>query len=154
MTIVTWLESTIVARAVGESLFLTAWLSATHILAFTLVMGSALLSNLRLLNLVLPQAALAEVARPTTCGILVGLPVSLFTGVLLFSARASSVIGGSTFQTKMTLLVAAVAFFFLVQRRVTLMPEPGVILARVTGAVGLLLWMGLAATACWFILFE
>ncbi len=64
MTLFAWIESTAIARSVGESLLLTAWLSASHILGFTLVMGSALLSNLRLLNVVLPERALGEVTRP------------------------------------------------------------------------------------------
>jgi len=149
-----WIESTAIARSVGGSLWLTASLSAVHILGFTLIMGSALVSNLRMLDAVLPQVSLMEVIRPTNRAIVVGLAISLTTGVLQFSPRAISVAANSTFQTKMLLLLVAVVFHFMVQSRVARTPESGVLAMRTTAAAGLTLWMGLALAACWFILFE
>lgn len=154
MSIFAWLESTVIARSVGESLMFTASLSAVHILGFTLVMGSALLVNLRLLDLVLPQRALIEVTRPASRAIVLGLTISLATGFLLFSTRAMSAIQNSTFQVKMLLLLAAVVFHFAIQSRVTRRPQSSVFTLRTTAVSGLALWVGLAVTACWYILFE
>lgn len=154
MSLFAWIESTVIATSVGESLMLTAWLSAVHILGFTLVMGAALLVNLRLLDTLLPQCSLSDVTRPTSRAIVLGLATSITTGVLLFSPRAVSVIENSTFQLKMLLLLAAVVFHFVIQGRVTRRPQPGVLGLRTTAVFGLILWMGLAVVACWFILFE
>ena len=154
MSLFAWIETTAIARAVGGSLPLTAWLSAVHALGFTLTMGSAFLLNLRLLNAVLPQHIVSEVARPTSYAILLGLAVSLLSGGLLFSTRASSAIENNTFQIKMLLLISAVVFHFLIQARVTRQLQPGMLVMRTSAVFGLALWAGLAVAACWFILFE
>jgi len=154
LSLFAWIESTAIARSVGESLMLTASLSAVHLLGFTLVMGSALLVNLRLLGVLLPQRALVEVTRPASRVIALGLVISLATGFLLFSTRAMSAIQNSTFQMKMLLLLAAIVFHFAIQSRVTRRPQSGVFTLRTTAVSGLALWMGLAVTACWYILFE
>ena len=44
-------RSSWLAHVIAESQWLTAALSSLHLLGFTLVMGSALLSNLRMLGL-------------------------------------------------------------------------------------------------------
>ena len=154
MSLFAWIESTVIARSVGESLTFTASLSAVHLLGFTLVMGSALLVNLRLLGALLPQRALSEVIRPASRAIVLGLAISITTGVLLFSARAMSAIQNSTFQMKMLLLLAAVVFHFVIQSRVARRHQSGVFALRMTAVSGLTLWIGLAVTACWYILFE
>jgi len=117
-------------------------------------MGSALLVNLRLFDVLLPQRALIEVTRPASRVIALGLAISLSTGFPLFSARAMSAAENSTFQLKMLLLLAAVMFHFVIQGRVTRRPQSGVLALRMTAVSGLALWMGLAVTACWYILFE
>lgn len=149
-----WLETSALASTIAQSLMLTASLSALHLIGFTLVTGGALLSNLRLLGAVLTQRPVAEVTQPAARGIALGLAISVTTGVLLFSGRASYVIASETFQLKMLLLAAAAVFHFTWHGRVSRWPSAGPVLRRVTGAVGLSLWIGLAVTACVFILFE
>jgi hypothetical protein len=149
-----WLEVTDVARAIGESLLATASLSALHMIGFTLITGSALVANLRLLGVLLSQRPILEVTAPANRAIAVGLVVSIATGLLLFAARAASVSANGTFQVKMLLLVAAAAFHFTVHRNVTQRASGTAPLSRVIGVVGLALWLGVAATGCAFILFE
>lgn len=117
-------------------------------------MGSALLVNLRLLEALLPQRSLSEVTRPASRAIAFGLAISLTTGLLLFSSRAVSVIENSAFPLKMSLLLVAVFFHFVIQDRVMRRPQPGALALRTTAVIGLALWTGLAVAACWFLLFE
>jgi hypothetical protein len=149
-----WLETTAVARGIGESLPLTASLSAVHLLGFMLVLGGALLADLRLLGIVLPRWPAGEVAAPAARVILLGLVVSVSTGLLLFSSRAASVSASGTFQLKMSLLVAATLFHFTVLGGVASRSAPRPALLRSIGAAGLCLWMGLAFAGAAFILFE
>ena len=58
------LQSSWLAHAIGESQTLTAALSALHLIGFTLVMGSALVSNLRLLGRLFPERPATAVTRP------------------------------------------------------------------------------------------
>jgi hypothetical protein len=149
-----WIEGTRVANAIRDSLMLTATLSAAHLLGFTLVTGGALLANLRCLGVLLPRQPLNEVMRAATRGIALGLAVSVLTGALSFSTRATAAAENGIFQLKMSLLVAAAVLHFAVQRRFgrAARPEGGVV--RLTGALGLGLWVGLALAGCAFILLE
>ena len=149
-----WLQSTAVATAVGDSILLTGALSAVHLLGFTLVTGGALVANLRLLGLLLPERPLLDVVRPTSRGIAVGLTISVATGVLLFAPRALVASGNRIFQIKMLLLASAAAFHFIVVRAVSRRPLVGRGVTRTVGGAGFLLWVGLALAGCAFILLE
>ena len=66
MSLFSWLEATQVAQTIGQSLMLTAWLSATHLIGFTIVMGGAVL-----INDVKPDAIAIRkiIQRPTSFGV-------------------------------------------------------------------------------------
>lgn len=153
-SVLAWVETTTVATTVGQSLLLTASLSAIHLLGFTLVTGGALVANLRLLGALLPQYPVIEITRPASRGIALGLAISIATGLLLFAGKATAVSANGTFQLKMLLLVAAALFHFTWHRRVARRGAASVRLLQVTGALGLSLWVGLALAGCAFILFE
>ena len=93
-------------------------------------------------------------ARPAGRLIAVGLTVSAITGLLLFAGRASEIAVNGIFQTKMSLIVIAVIWHLLVHRRIAEAEVQSPQVARALGVVGLALWLGLAVTACAFILLE
>ena len=125
-----------------------------HLLGFTLVMGSALVSNLRLLGRLLPERAATEVTRPAARALVVGLLISGTTGLLLFAPRARGTAANSTFRVKLALIVAAALIHFAVQPRVARRAHEAPGVASVVGALGLALWAGVALAACAFILIE
>jgi hypothetical protein len=148
------LQSSRIATAVGESLLLTGALSAVHLLGFTLITGGALVANLRLMGVLLREEAVPTVTHPASRGIAVGLAISAATGLLLFAPRAIDASANSTFRLKMSLLAAAALFQFTVHRSVTGRPAPSQAALRATGALGLLLWVGVALAGCAYILLE
>jgi hypothetical protein len=139
-----WYQSSAVASAVGSSPTITAVLSAFHALGFTFIMGGALFANLGRLGVLFPSRPIRETATPGSKLIALGLLISLPTGVLLFGPRATAAGHNTYFAIKMLLLVTATAVQFGLLRRDS----------RAIGAAGLVLWVGLAAAACAFILFE
>ena len=147
------LQSSAFARAVAESRWATAIFSSVHLLGFTVVLGSALLANLRLAGILLPDRPLAEIARPTRRGLAVGMAVSIVTGFMMFAPRAADAARNSTFRLKMLLLVAAVIHYVATQYTFSEQP-PGEGAKRALGATGVLLWVALALAGCAFILFE
>ena len=154
MTALAWLESTGVARAVSGSLSLTASLSAVHLLGFTLVTGAAFVLHLRLAGATLRSAAVPDVSRAAAFLLTAGLAVSVATGLLLFAARATSIAPNGIFQTKMLLLVFAAVWQVTVHRRLAQSSPLSAQTARAIGLAGLAVWLGLAVTACAFILLE
>ena len=141
------------AIAVRDSLTLTGALSAVHLIGFTLTTGGALVANLNLLGVLFPDRPPLEVSRPASRGIALGLAISALTGVLLFAPRATVASVNGIFQTKMLLLITAVLFHALVHQRVA-GSSVSTTARRGTGAVGLLLWTGLALAGCAYILLE
>lgn len=140
----TWYQNSAVASAVGNSPTITAVLSAFHALGFTFIMGGALFANLGKLGALFPSRPVREVTGPGSRLIALGLALSLPTGLLLFGPKAVTAGHNSTFQLKLLLILAASAVQFGLLRRNT----------RAVGALGLSLWIGLALTACAFILLE
>lgn len=145
--LLSWIENTNLARTVGGSVGVTASLSAIHVIGFTLITSGALLANLHALGALFRARSIADVVRPANTAVLTGLAISAPTGALLFAARASEVGSNGIFQLKMLLLVAAAALHFVIHRR------PGSY-APASAALSLFLWLGLAVTACAFILLE
>lgn len=156
MTFTSFLESiqaSSVATTIENSLLLTAGLSATHLIGFTLLMGGAFVSHLRLMGLLLARQPLPEVAIATGRGIRIGLAISVVTGLLLVAPRAVAAAANGFFQIKMACLVAAAGVHFALFNRVTA-PTSGAWSQQTTGAVGLTLWSGVALAGCAFILLE
>src|SRR4051794_38396807 len=153
-TVLDWISATRVAQDVASSATLSAWLSAVHALAFTLVIGSALTANLRAIGALLARTTLSDVIVPANRAILIGLAISVVTGGLLFSARAAEAAANGWFQLKMLLLVIAAVFQFTILAAAA--RKRSVARSRIvaSGAVGLSLWLGLAVVACAFILLE
>lgn len=149
-----WLESTALAHAVGQSLLVTASVSAVHVLGFALVMGGALLADLRLLGLVLPRCPVEDVAVPASRVIGLGLLISIATGLAMFSWQARTVLANGTFQLKMLLLAAAALYHFAVLPRALRGTAARPALRRAAGAAGLALWLGVGVAGAAFILFE
>ena len=149
-----WLQTTSVAGAVRDSTLLTGTLSAVHLIGFTLVTGGAFVSNLRLLGVLLAERPVLDVSRPATRGIALGLLISVTTGVLLFAPRATLASANRVFQIKMLLLASAAVFHFTVHRSVSRRPSAARGALRSVGAVGFLLWAGLALAGCAYILLE
>lgn len=149
-----WLETTALAHVVGESLAATAWLSAAHMLGFTLAMSGALIGNLRAAGVVLTAVPLLSVARPATRLVAGGLTISVLTGFALFAPRASYTASIGAFQLKMTLLALAAAHQMVLMPKLLGDRPPGRRRLRASGAFGAVLWLSLAVAACWFVLFE
>jgi hypothetical protein len=149
-----WLQATPLAATVGGSVLLTAALSSIHLVGFTLIMGAAIVSNLRLIGVLLPGRTATEVTAPAARAILLGLSISIVTGALLFAPRALAAADNGIFRAKMLLLVTATAFHFSLHRGISREPSPARWRVRLIGALGLALWAGLALSGAAFILIE
>ena len=106
MTSTNPVEQLAIAKAMREWLWLYPSVEIVHIVGFTLLVGSVLMFDLRVLGISkqIPVRALARHLLPWSVGALV-LIVS--TGLLMFSAHAQDFLGNRAFQLKMALLLAA-----------------------------------------------
>ena len=148
-----WAEATTIAGTVRNSVLLTGFLSALHLVGLTVVVGGVLVSSLRFLNVFFPDQPIPDITAAIHRGIGIGLMISVVTGIVLFLPRASAAAQNMFFQIKMALLVAAVVAHIAVRRlcREPVLTSPKL---RLTGAASLVLWVGVAAAGCAYILLE
>ena len=152
-SMLSWMQTTPVAVAISQSLTVNALLSSMHVLGITSLVGSVLVSSLRLMGAVLVAWSSDEVTRATRRGAAIGLSITVVTGVLLVSPRAPNAAVNTFFQTKMLLLVTATVFHLTAYRRASVTTRPGRRSIAV-GAVGLALWLGVVLAGAAFILLE
>jgi hypothetical protein len=147
------LQSSRLSTAIGGSTPLLGLLSAIHLLGLTLLVGGALVSSLRLFGVVLADRPVGDVTSAPFRGMAIGLSISMASGLLLFAPRAPAAFENGIFRIKMLLLLAAALLHVAIQRRVARRPEAPRYLVRLAGASGLL-WFGVAAAGCAYILLE
>ena len=149
-----WLEGLPLSEYIGFTWWFP-FLESIHVLAITLLVGSILMVDLRLLGVAALSYAASRVTRelvPWTWG---ALCVAVVTGTGLFMTRASTYIEHPPFQLKLVFLLLAGANMALFQLRtfrdVEAWDNAAVtpVAARVAGATSLLLWAGVVLAGRW-----
>ena len=147
------IEKSTLETTIRDSTILTGGLSGLHLIGLTLLVGSVLVSSAALAGWVVNDQPVADVTRAARRASIVGLCISVTTGLLLVSFRLTMTTASRTFQIKMLTLVVAALFHFLVYvpaaRGSRSVASPGI-----AGGVAFLLWLGVILGGCAFILFE
>jgi hypothetical protein len=146
----TWLQQSALAATVHESSWLYPAAEILHILAFVVAVGCLLVLDLRLIGLG------RGVAFDQAAGVLLPWAIGAFcftvpTGILLLLPEAASIARNPAFLVKMALMLLAganAAMFHIgpwrQRDRWTLGATP--LSAKLSGAVSLLLWIGVIAS--------
>src|SRR5580765_5966841 len=108
------IEKSTLAMAIRDSRALTGGLSGLHLIGLTLLVGSVLVSSAALAGWVVNDQPVAEVTRAARRMSIVGLCISVATGLLLVSFRLNMSTANLAFQIKMLTLVVAALFHFFV----------------------------------------
>jgi uncharacterized membrane protein YhdT len=146
-----WLEATAPGEMVRQSLWLFPVIEAFHLVAFAVLGGTVLLTDLRLLGLAMrtqPTAHIAREARPWLLGSLV---VMIISGVLLFLSEAIKCYYSFPFKVKITCLFLAIIFTWTLHKRVAMTDDAaiGPIKGRVAAVISLGLWGAVAWGGRW-----
>jgi hypothetical protein len=138
------------ASAIGEwmrtSLLAMPWVNAIHVLCVTLVFGSILVVDLRLLGLLDRTRAITRVAQEMLRWTWVAFAGAVVTGVLYFAANATTYWFNTAFRFKLLAILLAglnMAVFQLVTwRGVSAWDRDARTprAARVAGALSILIW--------------
>lgn len=145
-----WFEATWLGTAVRESLWAFPVIESIHLLGLSLLGGSLLIVDLRMLGVGLTRqsiGALADDARPWLRRALV---VMLVTGIPLFLSEAVKCYWNPSFRVKMVALPLALAYTFLVKERIartaTFDTSPR---TRLAAMGSMALWFTVAAAGRW-----
>ena len=102
-----WLMDTPLAIAIAENEVLFPWIEAFHVLGVTLVFGSIVLVDLRLLNVGFRDREINQFCSQYLSITWIAFLLSLVTGGLLFISNALSYANNSNFLFKICLLICA-----------------------------------------------
>ena len=146
-----WCESTLIGRAIADSVWAFPILEAVHLIGLCMLGGALLVVDLRLLG-ARPHRPAGRPARPLRPAVARSrsVAVMVLTGIPLFLSEAIKAYYNTSFWVKMCTLPFALAFTFAVRERVARREtdDPGMV-GRIVGAVSLALWFTVAAAGRW-----
>jgi hypothetical protein len=146
-----WCYQSAIGEEIRESVWLFPVIEAFHLIGLGLTVGAVLIVDLRLLGAGLRKQPVAQLSAAVEPWLLGSLALMLTSGVLLFLSEAVKCYHSFPFWVKMTSLLLVLLFTFTVRRlmtRVDLTAERP-LLGRLTGAISLGLWFGVAWGGRW-----
>ena len=145
LSVFEWMESTPVAQTIRHSAQLIALLESIHLIGLTLLLGTILMVDLRLLGLGIGRSPASRIARELRGWTTAGLVIMLLSGPLLLSSEAIRCYRTPAFWIKMALLAIALVFHFTIHKKVVSEepPAPGQ-RVRWTAGLSLVLWTSIA----------
>jgi len=126
-------------------------IESLHICGFTLLVGTIVILDLRLLGLRLREQPVSQLARALSPWIWAGIIAQLVTGPYLFSGDPFEYVQIPAFRVKMLLFLLALIFHFTVIRAATAPSRDAAPLGwrRPAAAVSLCLWVGVMLAGLW-----
>jgi hypothetical protein len=142
------LDRSAIGRDIRESSLLFPIIEGIHVLALSLSVGLILITDLRLMGVVMRNRATSEIWSQFSPWMLSGFGVMFLTGARLFWAHALSAYPSTAFRVKLMLLILsglnAAVYHFTIYRKMdqwdTSQTPP--IQARLAGWTSLILWAG------------
>jgi len=139
-----WFEATGIGAYGRRSTYFFPAAEVVHLLGLTLLLGTALVLNLRLLGAIMRRQSIPEIADATTPLLWTGVGLAMGSGLLLFLAEAVKCYYNVAFWYKMGLLMSAIVFQIVVHRRLSAVASTATAVVKGTAALSLLLWFGVA----------
>ena len=147
------LEESPLAQHIGESWWFPL-LESIHVVAITLVVGSILMVDLRLIGVAARGYPVSRMSKELVPWTWVGFGVAVVTGIGLFITRAGSYMENPAFQVKLLLIALAglnmVMFHFSVFRGVAAWDQtttPSI--AKASAGLSLAFWSGVVLAGRW-----
>ena len=153
--LVAFFEDSGIAEAIRENDTLFPFVESVHVIAISLVVGSILVLDLRLLGFASvgrPVSRLANAILPVTWG---AFAIAATSGFLLFISNASKYLSNGYFDAKIILICAAglnmLVFHAIGARDMPQWESRGQppLPARAAGALSILLWIAVVTCGRW-----
>lgn len=150
-----WLKATSIATIVRENSLFFPLIESIHVLAITLVFGTILIMDLRLIGLASRETMVKQLAQSVLPWTWAAFAIAVLSGGLLFASNAPAYAHNFYFQCKLVLIVLAgfnMSVFHLhlnpnthrsVADRVTPRSD------RIVGVTSMALWIAVIACGRW-----
>jgi hypothetical protein len=137
-----WVGHTGIGIAMRKSTFLFPAVEVVHVLGLTLLLGSVLAVDMRLLGGGIKRQSTATVAQSISPVFWAGLALALGTGLVLFIGEPVKCFYNAAFWWKMGLLLAAVTFHLTLFRWISRSESARPVAQRSAAILSLTLWFG------------
>jgi hypothetical protein len=150
-----WLEQGWLGTAVSEGEWTFPIIESVHVIALSLVVGSIVILDLRLLDRSWRGRAVSELTLDVLPWTWASFAVAATTGFLLFMSAATKYVADVPFRLKMLLILAAglnmVVFHFVTYRTVHTWDKdhPTPRAAKIAGGLSICFWIGVVACGRW-----
>ena len=146
-----WFYVTPVGETIRNSVWMFPVIEAFHLLGLGVIGGAVLLVDLRLLGVGLSTQPVARLSADAEPWLLGALALMFASGIPIFLSEATKAYYSYAFWIKMTCLFLVLVFTFTIRRQVT---QNGLAvgrphLAKLTAAISLALWFGVAWGGRW-----
>ena len=153
--ILIFIYSNPLAQTIRENELLFPWIEAIHVLAFTLVIGSIALVDLRLIGVRALNRAISNISKELLPITWMAFLAAAITGAILFTSNALSYSQNFYFISKIILLGLAginmMCFQFIIGKNLDSWNhyQQLPIAARIAGAISLTLWISIIFCGRW-----
>ncbi len=119
-----WCYQSPVLGILRDSSYAIPIIQSVHLLGLTILLGTTVMLNLRLVGLGMRQLPLSTVARQLWPWSFAALLIMISSGVLVFLPDPVRYVNSGPFQLKMGLLALAIVYHFTIFRKVTRREPP------------------------------
>jgi hypothetical protein len=144
-----WCEATAIGQFIKGSAWLFPVIEAVHLLGLSVLGGSLLVLDLRMLGVGLRGQPIANLAKDTRGWLLGSIAVMLVTGTALFVSESVKCYYSEAFWLKITALPVALLFTLTIRHRVAMAGAGATGRTRLVAVVSLALWFTVAAAGRW-----
>lgn len=143
--ILTSIQDSALAHAISKTDHLVgAGLQIVHVMGLVALLASLVLISLHLLGLAFKHHPTVEIAKESTRLVWLGLTLTALSGTLMFIATPTLYFYNPAFRLKMLLFLLAVVIQLALFRRTANQSSPTPAFAKVSVAVSLAAWFGVA----------
>jgi hypothetical protein len=151
LSVCQWIQNTEFSTSLRESTYIFPIIETTHVLGLSLSVGLLLVSDLRLMGVVMRRRPASEVFQQLAPWMLAGFAIMFASGALLFWSQALKAYNSIFFRIKVCLLILAgvnaIVYHMTIYRRMgewenKLVPPSQ---ARLAGWLSLIIWAGIIA---------
>ena len=144
-----WCEATAIGHAIKGSAWLFPVIEAVHLLGLSVLGGSLLVLDLRMLGVGLRRQSVATLAKDTRGWLLGSIAVMVVTGTALFVSESVKCYYSPAFWLKITALPPALLFTLTIRHRVAMAETDATGRTRLVAVVSLTIWFTVAAAGRW-----
>jgi len=144
-----WIESTPLATAITDSIWIFPAAQCIHLLALCVIAGAVFIVDFRLLGFGLLNQSANQLSSDLQPFLNWALALMASSGLLMFISEAVKLYSSPVFRNKMILLLVSIIFTFFLKNRYLAKKVNKLFVRKALGFVSLALWIAVGISGRW-----